>query len=234
MGENLTSTAPTHAATEPTPWWADAAAAAIGRREREEPVTPRSGGPAGNARLTAWLGLTLLVLLLAELVTLLDVRGLLAWHAAIGTGIGVLVVAKTGSTGWRMVRYYRGNPSYRVAGPPPTFFRLLGPLVVASAVAVVGTGLALVILAPSSAHQALLTFLGQRVDAVTLHQAAFIVFAVAVGLHALGRLVPALERVVDRTHAVPGGGLRVGVMVLAAVAAVVAVLLVVPLTSGWA
>jgi hypothetical protein len=37
---------------------------ARGRRRRRDAALPRTGSPAGNARLTAWLGLTLLVLLL--------------------------------------------------------------------------------------------------------------------------------------------------------------------------
>jgi hypothetical protein len=50
---------------------------ATGRSHRSDAATGRTGGPAGNARLTAWPGL-LLVLFLAELVTLLDVRGLIS------------------------------------------------------------------------------------------------------------------------------------------------------------
>ncbi|WP_138734092.1 hypothetical protein [Modestobacter excelsi] len=40
---------------------------AAGRSHRSDAVTGRTGGPAGNARLTAWTGLLLLVLFLAEL-----------------------------------------------------------------------------------------------------------------------------------------------------------------------
>jgi hypothetical protein len=51
---------------------ADTLYSAIGRIHRDDPIDPSTGGPAGNARLTAWTGLLLLVLSLAELVTLLD------------------------------------------------------------------------------------------------------------------------------------------------------------------
>lgn len=232
MSDDVSYDAPTEVGTRDRPWWIETTDAAIGRRPSFEPAVGRSGGPAGNLRLTAWLGLILLVLLLAEAVTLLDVRGLLSWHAAIGTAVGALVVAKTASTGWRMIRYYRGNRPYRTAGPPPVFFRLLGPLLVASALTVVGTGLALVLLDRSAVHRPLVTFLGQRVDAVTLHQATFIVFAVAVGLHFLGRIVPAVQRVTERV-AVPGATGRATALGLTAAAAVLGVLLVVPLTAGW-
>lgn len=37
-----------------------------GRADRRDPVLAGTGGPAGNARLTAWTGLVLLVLLAIE------------------------------------------------------------------------------------------------------------------------------------------------------------------------
>jgi hypothetical protein len=62
----------------------DTLRAAAGRYHRNDPTAPGSGGPAGNARLTAWAGLLLLVLSLAELVTLINVGGLISWHVVIG------------------------------------------------------------------------------------------------------------------------------------------------------
>ena len=47
----------------------DYARQAAGRSHRRDEVVVSSGGPAGNARLTAWTGLLLLVLFGAELVT---------------------------------------------------------------------------------------------------------------------------------------------------------------------
>ena len=40
----------------------DVLATALGQQHRDDPVRPRTGGPAGNAQFTAWLGLLLLVL----------------------------------------------------------------------------------------------------------------------------------------------------------------------------
>jgi hypothetical protein len=78
---------------------------ALGRGTPRDPALDRTGGPAGNARLTAWIGLTLLVLIAAERVTLADVRGPidLARHRGSPPRPGGLV--KTGSTGWRVLRY---------------------------------------------------------------------------------------------------------------------------------
>ena len=71
----------------------DVVGTAVGRARRGDPVLPRTGGPAGNARLTAWIGLGLLIAFLAELVTLLDVTGLISWHIAIGVLLASVVVA---------------------------------------------------------------------------------------------------------------------------------------------
>ena len=104
---------------------AETIATATGQAERHDPVRGRSGGPAGNALLTAWLGVALLVLLVAELVTLVDVRGLMDWHVVIGAVLIPPALAKTASTGWRIVRYYSGQRDYRLAGPPPLVLRVL-------------------------------------------------------------------------------------------------------------
>ena len=88
-------------------------AEATGRADRPDPRKPRTGGPAGNARLTAWTGLVLLVLLAVEGVTLIDVRGLITWHVVVGALLVPPALLKTATTGWRMVRYYAGNRDYR-------------------------------------------------------------------------------------------------------------------------
>ena len=131
---------------------AEALETAIGRGHRTDPVLPRSGGPAGNASLTAWTGLVLLVLFLAELVTLLDVRGLISWHVALGALLVPPALLKTATTGWRIARYYAGSAAYRTAGPPPLALRLLGPLVVLSTLAVLGSGVALVLVGETSSR----------------------------------------------------------------------------------
>src|SRR5436305_10441279 len=139
----------------------DLVATATGRAHRADPVLSATGGPAGNARLTAWLGLVLLVLFGAELVTLLDVRGLLSWHVAVGVLLIPPALAKTASTGWRIARYYAGHRPYRAAGPPPMLLRLLGPLVVLSTLAVLGSGLLLILVGPDPSRRPLVSLLGQ-------------------------------------------------------------------------
>src|SRR5690242_1771743 len=114
---------------------------AAGRSHRRDAVLPRTGGPAGNARLTAWTGAILLVLFVAEVVTLLDVRGLIDWHVALGVLLVPPALLKVASTGWRFLRYYtRGRP-YVEAGPPIVPLRLLGPLVIVFTLGLLGSGL---------------------------------------------------------------------------------------------
>lgn len=202
---------------------------AIGRHRRMDPATPATGGPAGNARLTAWTGLVLLVLFLAEVVTLLDVRGLIDWHVAIGVALVPPALLKTASTGWRILRYYTGEVRYRQAGPPPLMLRMLGPLVVLSTLALLGSGLALVAVGETASHRVLAAAIGIQVDAIFIHQAAFAVWAVATGLHTLARLMPAWQLLQSPTSAVPGTGWRatavVATLAAAAVGAAVALAL---------
>lgn len=200
---------------------------AIGREHRKDPVLPRTGGPAGNARLTAWTGLVLLVLFLAELVTALDVHGLMSWHVTIGALLIPPALLKTASTGWRIVRYYRGHDAYRVAGPPPLLLRLLGPLVVLSTLAVLGTGILLILLGPDRSRSGL-------IDASFLHKASFVIWAAATGLHTLVRLVPAVQLALSRRPApVPGQVPRVALLLLAGVAAAVVAVAVFAGSGAW-
>jgi hypothetical protein len=209
---------------------------ATGQAARDNPVVPGSGGPAGNAALTAWTGMALLTLGLAELVTLLDVRGLITWHVAIGALLLPPALLKTASTGWRIVRYYIGSSTYRAAGPPPLLLRVLGPLVVVSTLALLGSGVVLVLLGEPSSRQALFSVCPWRVDWITVHQAAFAVWAVVTGLHVIARLLPMLRLTVTRDGApavVPGRAWRLGALAVAAVTAVALAVLLVGAADSW-
>lgn len=140
------------------------------------------GGPAGNRNLTALLGALLLVGFLAELGTLLlGLRQTLPVHIAVGVALVPVVVLKLASTGWRMVRYYTRSPAYRKEGPPRPFLRAIAPLVVGSTVALLGSGIGLVVAGP---HAHLFR---------AAHSASFVLFLLVVGAHALAHL-PKLQR----------------------------------------
>jgi hypothetical protein len=206
---------------------------AVGHGHRRDPVLPGSGGPAGNARLTAWTGLVLLVLFAVELVTLLDVRGRISCHVALGVLLIPPALLKTASTGWRILRYYTGSRPYHEAGPPPLLLRVLGPLVVAATLALLGTGIVLIALGEERSRSG-------AIDWVGLHQATFVVFAIVAGLHVLARLVPALALTTRRVRArvglperVSGGGRRLALVLLSLAVAALATVLLLPLAADW-
>lgn len=98
-------------------------------------------GVTGNARLTAATGLVLLLLFLAEIGTdLLGVADVLTAHVVIGLMLTPPVLVKLGSTGWRIVRYYRGDRAYAERGAPRPFLRVLGPVLTALTVVLIGSG----------------------------------------------------------------------------------------------
>jgi hypothetical protein len=215
-------------------------ATAIGRAHRDDRVSAITGGPAGNARLTAWLGLTLLAVSLVECATLISMSHLLAVHIFVGALLVPLILAKTGTTGWRMLRYYARSEEYVDSGPPPLLLRVLGPLVVVGALTVVGTGLSLIALGPSAKNN-LFTIAGFGVGAVTLHQAAFVLWLSTTGLHVLGRFVPALQlsrlAPVPAPHDVPrrlpGTNSRVVLLGLTAATSIATGALVLSLSGSW-
>lgn len=214
---------------------ADAVAEAAGRERRDDPVLVPTGGPAGNALLTAWTALVLVVGSVAEMLTLVDVGGLISWHVAIGALLVPPALMKTASTGWRMVRYYVGSPPYQQAGPPPMLLRLLGPLVVTSTLGLLGSGVLLVFLGPVRSHGRLLEVLGFRLDWVAVHQGFFAVWLVVTGLHLLGRIVPALRITLMSAHptAVPGSWARWLVLTAVVASAVALAAALVHADGSW-
>lgn len=210
-------------------------AEATGKEQRTDPVLPPTGGPAGNAVLTAWTGLVLLVLFVGELLTVLDVRGFISWHVAIGALLVPPALMKTATTSWRIVRYYTGREPYRVAGPPPTVLRWLGPLVVVSTLALLASGIVLILLGEQSGRQQFFAALGFGVSWVTVHQAVFAVWCGATGLHLIGRIIPAVRLTVRRDGAprVPGSLARAVLLVAAAGVAVVLAVVLVRADASW-
>jgi hypothetical protein len=134
----------------------------------------------GNSRLTAVNGTMLVALLAVEGVTVLDVRGLITLHVYLGLLLVGPVLLKCASTLYRFVRYYTGTRPYVEKGPPHPILRMLGPVVILSSLAVLGTGIGLVYAGP--AH---------RQPLLTLHQASFIVWFAVTTVHVLGHALDA-------------------------------------------
>jgi hypothetical protein len=170
------------------------------------------GGSAGNERLTAVIGLVLLVTLAAEGVTILRIGRLLTLHEFIGMLLIPPVALKLASTGWRFRGYYLRLPAYVEKGPPQIVLRVLvAPVLVLSTLVVFGSGVAL--LATGE----------RRGPLVGVHKASFVVWGVAFALHVLAYVLrlPGLLAD-DRRGRVAGRAVRYG-LVIASIAIGVAI-----------
>jgi hypothetical protein len=115
---------------------------------REE--STRRADPAGNERLTAMTGAVLLVLFAAECLTLLNIGHYLTLHVFLGMLLLGPVSLKIGSTLWRFTRYYTRSAAYVRRGPPAPLQRVTGPFVILTTVAVLGSGIMLVVEGPGN------------------------------------------------------------------------------------
>jgi hypothetical protein len=165
----------------------------------------------------------LLVLLAVEGVTLLSLRSMLSWHIFVGVLVIPVVALKLASTGYRFFRYYTRRPDYVRAGPPHPLLRLLGPVVILTTVALLASGIALIVVGPGGGLM------------LTLHQASFFVWLAALGAHVLGHLGSLRAVGADLSIGDRLGGSRwrlllvAGAVVVGAIAAVV----VLPHGAPW-
>jgi hypothetical protein len=186
----------------------------------------RFGGTEGNEILTNATAVVLIGLLAAEGYTILNIRGLVSVHMFIGLVLIPPVLLKLGSTGYRFFRYYTGDRPYREKGPPLLPLRLMAPVLVASTIAVLVTGV-------------LLLAAGHNSGAILgLHQLSFVVWGVVFAVHLIAYLPRAVRSLradwrAARRDAVPGAGLR-GMLVAAALGGGAAVALaLLPTISAW-
>jgi hypothetical protein len=148
------------------------------RNDESAPPGAGGAGPAGNARLTALTGSVLVVPLGLVLGSGLFFGDLRAVHFFAGFLLVPLVALKLASTGWRVVRYYvadRCDGAYRRIGAPWWLPRALGPVVAASGLIALASG---VVLWAGRTEQGPWS---------TVHTASAVVFSVSVGLHLLLR-----------------------------------------------
>jgi hypothetical protein len=207
--------------TRPTP------APRYARRTRTGRLT--GGGTTGNERLTAATGFLLLALLAAIGVTILRLQPLLSVHFFVGVLLIPPVLLKMATTGYRFLRYYTNNPPYRRKGPPPALLRVIAPMVILSTLVVFGTGVALLLIGPSS-----------RGSLLPIHKVSFFIWLAFTGLHVLGHLLelpPLLRadygRSAEWSSDVTGRSGRVLALSAALVAGVVLAILVIPDFAAW-
>jgi hypothetical protein len=143
-------------------------------------TTIEDEGVEGNSRLTSTNAILLLVMLAVEGVTILDVRGMLTLHIFLGIMLIPPVLLKAATTSYRFTKYYRGNEPYLRKGPPHIVLRVLGPLVVLTSLALLGTGVGLLAVTPD-----------ENSTLLTLHQASFIAWVSVMTIHVLGHIIEA-------------------------------------------
>lgn len=144
-------------------------------------VAAAAWGPLGNERLTSSTGLVLLILLAVETLTTIALRRFLNVHLFLGLLLVPPVALKLASTGWRFARYYSRHDLYRREGPPRPLLRILAPLLVASTVALFGTGVAMVVVGHGGG------------ELRTLHTYSFIAWGVLMIVHVLAYLTRVLR-----------------------------------------
>ncbi|MGH2937516.1 MAG: hypothetical protein ACRDPE_05280 [Solirubrobacterales bacterium] len=204
----------------------DSQAATVPGAERR--ASARTGGVAGNARLTGAVAVALLVLLAAEGVTIPFIGQLLGPHMFIGLLLIPPVALKMASTGYRFARYYTHDEPYVRKGPPPIVLRFLAPGVVLTTLAVFGTGVALLFTGPPS-------------DTLKFaHKLSFIAWVALMALHVLGHLLelPRLasadwRRSGPREARLAGAGMRASALAAAIVVGVALGFVALSLGKAW-
>jgi len=184
--------------------------------------------PDGNERLTATVGLVLIVLTVIELATIVFGLGqFLSLHVFIGFVLIPPVLLKLASTGWRFTRYYARHEAYRSKGAPQIVMRLLAPLLVAATVVLFASGVAMGVL-----HGNWLSV------ARRLHGPASVAWMILLGLHVLMYLKRALisskedMTVATREH-VPGARARTYLVAFSIVTGVVVCVATLPADHHW-
>ncbi len=92
-----------------------------------------------------------LVLILVEIVSTVSLHTGIAIHIFVGVLLTGPLVVKLGSTGYRFLCYYSGSPAFVRRGPPRLPLRMLAPLLLATTLVVIGSGIGLVVPGPAQA-----------------------------------------------------------------------------------
>ena len=172
----------------------------------------------GNERMTALAGAVLLVLILVELVSAVLLRTLLSVHVFVGVLLAGPLVVKLGSTGNRFLHYYTRSPAFVRRGPPRLALRVMAPLLIATTLVVIGSGIGLVVTGPRHAGPLL-----------PLHGFSVLVWFPLIVVHVFAYIWRVPRLVADdwsnpSAEQAPGRGRRLGVnfgvLMLSAIAAI--------------
>ena len=202
------------------------------RRSRQIHTSERNADEqsavVGNERITALAGAILLVLILVELVSAGILRTLMPIHVFAGVLMAAPLIVKLGSTGWRFLRYYTGSPAFVRRGPPHLALRVMAPLLILTTLAVIGSGIGLVVTGPGSAGLLL-----------PLHGFSVLVWLPLIAIHTFAHIRQVPRLVTDDwgkpsgKSNVSGRGSRLGLNLGALLAGVVAAILLFPGAAPW-
>ncbi len=182
----------------------------------------------GNERMTALAGAVLLVLILVELVSAAILRTLLSIHVLVGVLLAGPLVVKLGSTFSRFLRYYTGSPAFVRRGPPHLALRVLAPLLIATTLVVIGSGIGLVVTGPRSAGPLL-----------PLHGFSVLIWLPLIAIHVFAHIRRVPRLVTDdwskpsSKRLAAGRGHRLGMNLSALLVGAVAAILLFPGASPW-
>ncbi|MGV8967895.1 MAG: hypothetical protein ACOH2F_16665 [Cellulomonas sp.] len=193
-----------------------------------DPTQVADVGVEGNSRLTATVGVVLVVLLFAEGLTILSIRGLITVHVFIGLLLVPPVALKVLTTTYRFARYYAHAAPYVRRGPPHPLLRFIGPVLVIVTVVLLGSGVALLVVGPADDGLVLLA-----------HKGSFVVWFGLTAVHVLAHVRESVVlagrdwRSASRRPRPRGRAGRAGAVVLALVLGVVLGALVTPTAAAW-
>ena len=182
----------------------------------------------GNERMTALAGAILLALILVEIVSAAILRTLLSIHVFVGVLLAGPLIVKLGSTGWRFLRYYTGSPAFVRRGPPHLALRVMAPLLIATTLVVIGSGIGLVVTGPRSAGPLL-----------PLHGFSVLIWLPLIVIHIFAHMRRVPRLVTDDwskssgKSLAAGRGWRLGMNLGALLAGVVAAILLFPGAAPW-
>jgi hypothetical protein len=153
-------------------------------------------GPEGNERLTTLTGAVLLLIFIAECLTVISVGSHLGLHFFLGMLLLGPVAVKIGSTLYRFGRYDTGAGPYVRRGAPAVPLRVLGPFVILTSLAVLVSGIALAVLGPGRGGAPQLW--------LKVHQVTFYLWLILMIFH-VGAHLPQMPRILFSRPAARAG-----------------------------
>lgn len=198
-----------------------------GQAHRDKGDIAGRSAVVGNERLTALAGAVLFVLIVIELVTTAAIHALLSAHVFVGVLLAGPLVVKMGSTGYRFLRYYTGAPAFVRKGPPRLALRVLAPLLLATTLVLIGSGIGLLVTGPDKPGSLL-----------AVHNISALIWLPMIAIHTFAyvwRIPLSLADDWGKPLAEPASGRehRLGMSVGALLGGALAAILVIPSAAPW-